>query len=553
MNEERADASGGWAAAAAATLFIFCLATDQVMMPLATTALVRDLGTDTGNVQLAIALVSLVAAPLYIAGGKLGDILGKKRVFLLGVALFAVGPLSAALAPGMGLLLLGWSVVKALGMVLAIPASIGLLVASYPDEEQRGRAFAAYGIGAVTAALVGPLAMGYAAQALSWRLPFGLLALLLAAAFVLALRGMRETERLPEASIDGLGTLLTFLAVASVILGSMLGGRYGWWLARRPFRIGEQSLNPLGLSPAPWLIGFGIVLAALLLARLSRVEARGGRPLFSMRLFDNRTFFAAWSAALLGFVLAGALPFVIPVFTQQALGFDSLQSGLVMIAFSLGSIALGLLSGGLLQRMQARTLLQVFLGVTALGLVWLAFAIDVDATLLSFVGPMLVVGAGWGVISAQIPNIQISTLSEELQGEGSGFAETGKELGIGLGTAVIGSLMFGMAIGGFVDGVARRADLSLTPEERSQAIVQIEDDALPREAAEAIARALPEAEAIARAAYVEGFKIAVGTLVAVVLLALLVASLVPGDGAGSDGARGSPAEPPEGGARGSAA
>jgi MFS family permease len=527
MSDSTAKAKAGWGAAIAATLFIFSLATDQVMMPIATSAIVAELQTDTGMIQLAIALVSLVAAPLYIAGGKLGDINGKKKMFMLGLVLWGIGPLTAALAPSVVVLIGGWSLIKALGMVLAIPASIGLIIASYPNEGQRGQAFAIYGVGAVAAALVGPLLMGFSAEALSWRLPFGLLVVVVAAIFFLAARSMKETEKMGEARVDWGGTALTFVAVASVILGSMLGGRYGWWLARRPFTLGGVQISPLGLSPAPWLIALGVVVAAILLARLNRMQERGGQPLFSISLFDNRTFSAAWIAALLGFVLAGAIPFLIPVFTQQVLGFDGLQSGLVMIAFSVGSIILGFASGSLVQRMQARTLMQIFLLVTAVGLVWLAFVADVDMTLGSFLLPMFVMGAGWGVISAQIPNIQLSTLSPKLQGEGSGFSETGKELGIGLGTAVIASIMFSMAIGGFVDRVARQADIPLTVEERSEAVLLIEDEALPAEAVEAISQRVPNLEQVGKEAYVEGFQIALGLLVGVLLLALLLASFIP--------------------------
>jgi len=517
----------GWGAAIAATLFIFVLATDQVMMPLATSAIIQELKTDTGQVQAAIALVSLFAAPLYIAGGKIGDIQGKKKIFLTGLVLYGIGPLTAALAPNMPILIGGWSVVKALGMVLALPASVGLLIASYPDDAQRGQAFAIYGVGGVTAALAGPLLMGFSAEALSYRVPYGLLVLLLVLTFFLAVRSMKETEKLKDARIDWGGTALTFLTIASVILGSMLGGRYGWWLARRPFTLGNTQINPLGLSPAPWLIGIGIVLAAVLLARLNRLEEKGGQPLFSMKLFDNRTFFTSWSAALLGFILAGAIPFMIPVFTQQALGFDSLQSAIVMVIFSFGSIALGFISGKLLELMQARTLMQVFLLIIALGLGWLAFVADANMTLGSFALPMFIIGAGWGVISSQIPNIQLSTLSPELQGEGSGFAETGKELGIGLGTAVIGSIMFSMAMGGFVDNVARATDIQLTAQERSQAILMLEDQTLPAEAIQVLSQSIPNLKELGQQSFVEGFQIAVGLLVAIILFSLLVVSFIP--------------------------
>lgn len=516
-----------WGAAIAATLFIFSLATDQVMMPLATSAIVKELNTDTGMVQAAIALVSLFAAPLYIAGGKLGDIHGKKKMFMVGLVLWGIGPLTAALAPGMEILIAGWSVVKALGLVLAVPASTGLLIASYPDDAQRGQAFAMFGVGAVASALVGPLLMGYAAQSLSYRVPFGLLVVLLAVTFFLVARSMDETEKIKGATVDWGGTALTFFAVASFILGSMLGGRYGWWLARRPFILGETQINPLGLSPAPWLFALGVVLVAALLSRLNRIEERGGQPLFSMKLFDNRTFFTSWSAGLLGFILVGAIPFIIPVFTQQALGFDSLQSGIVMVIFSLGSILLGFASGKLLEMMQARTLMQVFLLVVTAGLIWLVFATDANMTIWSFALPMFVLGAGWGVISSQLPNIQLSTLPFKLQGEGSGFAETGKELGVGLGAAVIGSIMFSMAVSGFVDKVSRTADIPMTLQERAELILMIEDQNLPAEAIDAVSQSVPNMEALGRQAFVEGFQVALGMLAAIVLFSLLVASFIP--------------------------
>jgi MFS family permease len=527
MTDSSVKQKASWLTAAATTMFIFAIAMDPVMMPIATTAIVEELNTDTGMVQAAIALVSLVAAPLYITGGKLGDIHGKKKIFLVGLVLWGIGPLTAALAPSMPVLIGGWSVVKALGMVLAIPASVGLLIANYPDKTQRGQAFAYYGVGAVAAALVGPLLMGFSAEALSWRVPYGILVVLIVIVFLLAVRGIEESEKMSEARIDWVGTLMTFLAVAAVILGAMLGGRFGWWLARRPFTLGEVQINPLGLSPAPWLIAIGVVLTAILLARLSRMHERGEQPLFSMELFDNRTFFAAWGAALFAYVLSGALPFIVPVFSQQALGFDSLQSAVVMVAFSLGSIILGFASAKLLQRMQARTLMQVFLLVTITGLIWLVYVVDVNMTLVTFLLPMFVTGAGFGAISAQIPNIQLSNLRPRLQGEGSGFSETGKELGIGLGIAVIGSIMFSMAIGGLVDSVAREVNIPLTPEQRAETILLIEDEAFPEEAVDAISQQLPNVEEIGNEAFVEGFQIALGVLVAVLLVALLVASFIP--------------------------
>jgi len=527
MSTDTTQQKAGWGAAIAATLLILLVAMDQVMMPIATSAIAKEFSTNAGAVQTIIALVSLVAAPLYIAGGKLGDIHGKKKIFMAGLVLYGIGTLTATLAPNVTILMGGWSVVRALGMVLTIPASIGLLIASYPDEAQRGQAFAIYGVGAVTAALIGPLLMGISADALSWRVPFGLETLIVVATFFLAMRAMKEIEPIEGAKVDWVGTAITFLAVASIILGSMLGGRYGWWLARRPFMLGESQFNPFGLSPAPLLMAFGVMVFAILLSRLNNIEEKGGQPLFSMRLFDNRTFLTASLMATVFFIITGALPFVVPVFLQQAVGFDGLQTALTMMSLSVGSIILGFASSSLMQRIQPRTLMQIFLGVVMVGVVWLFFTVSLTVTLGQLILPMFVIGAGFGVITSQIPNIQMSSLTPDLQGEGSGFAETGKELGIGLGTAVIGSIMFSMAIGGFVDNVARQADIPLSLEERAETILLIEDEAIPDKAINEVSQRVPNLEQVGKEAFVEGFQIALGVLVGVLLVSLLVASFIP--------------------------
>ncbi len=527
MSADTIQQKAGWGAAITATLLILLVAMDQVMMPIATSAISGEFSTDAGAVQAIISLVSLVAAPLYIAGGKLGDIHGKKKIFMVGLVLYALGTLTATLAPNVTILMGGWSVIRALGMVLTIPASIGLLVSSYPDESQRGQAFAIYGVGAVAAALIGPLLMGISADSLSWRVPFGLETLIAAGTFFLAMRALKETEPIEGAKVDWVGTAVTFVAVASIILGSMLGGRYGWWLARRPFMLGETQFNPFGLSPAPLLMAFGVIVFAFLLSRLKRIEEKGGQPLFSMKLFDNRTFFTVSMMATVFFLISGALPFVVPVFLQQAVGFDGLQTALTMMSLSVGSIILGFASGSLVQRMQPRTLMQMFLVVVAVGMIWLFFTVNLDVKLGQLILPMFIIGCGFGVISSQIPNIQMSTLIPELQGEGSGFAETGKELGIGLGTAVIGSIMFSMAIGGFVNNVARQVDIPLTQEERAGTILLIEDEAIPDKVINEISQRVPNLEELGEEAFVEGFQIALGALVGILLISLLLASFIP--------------------------
>ncbi len=145
--------------------------------------------------------------------------------------------------------------------------------------------------------------------------------------------------------------------------------------------------------------------------------------------------------------------------------------------------------------------------------------------------PMFVIGCGSRVLISQIPNVQLSSLLPELQGEGSGLAETGKELGMGLGAAFIGSILFSLAIGGVLDGVARQANTAMAPDERSAIVVDLEDNALPDEALRDLAQLPADArqalEAVVEDAYVGAFQGTLGVLASVLLLALMVASFIP--------------------------
>lgn len=517
----------GWTVVIAVSISVFVIATDQVMLPVGAPAIAGELGTTVGGIQAAIAFVSLVAAPLYIAGGRLGDKLGKKRVLLVGLVFYAIGALGAALAPTFGFFLASWSVVRAVGMVLVIPTGVGLLIATY-DPAERGRAFSIYGVGGVAAALIAPLMMGFFAQQLSWRLAFAVVAVLVAVSFALSLRAA-ETERDRSLRVDWSGTAVLGLAIASFIVAGMLGTRYGWWEARRPFELGGVALNPFGLSPAPWLLLIGTVIVVTALPWFARRAATGGSPLFDPALFRNRTYAPAFPMAALLFLLSGAIPFTVPVFLQSGVGFDATTAGLVIVVFSIGSMLLGLSSGALLQRLTPRPLLQLTIVVLAVGLGWLAFAVEPDVTFWSIAAPMAVVGAAFGVISSQAPNIQMSALEPHQVGEGSGVAEVGKEIGIGLGTAVVGGILLSSSLTAAVGGLLRSAEIDLTAAEREQIVLSVEDlggvDALAEAPLPDDLRA--ELQRILPAAYSDGMRLAIGAMFLVVVLALVAASLLP--------------------------
>jgi MFS family permease len=514
-----------WMTAIAATLLIILVSMDLFMMPIATSALVKAFDTNAGMVQGTISLFALLLAAMTILGGKLGDILGKKKVFMLGIGLYGVAAAVTALAPLPFVLIAGFSIIRAAAVALAVPASVALIIAGYADEGQRGQAFAIYGVGAMTAGLVAPLLMGFMADKVSWRVPFGLEVLIALVAVVLS-RQITETPKV-KTQIDGIGTVLAFLSFGAIVLGGMLGGPYGWWNMRRPFEIAGMTLNPIGLSPAALLFAIGGVGIVLLTSHITRREERKAPALFSMELFDNRTYAVTTLMVVVFFLLNGALPFVVPVFLQEAVEFDGSKTGMVMAVFMIGALIASLGSGRLLMRMQPRVLMQMALLVIVAGLFWLSTVVSPSLGVLTVALPMFVVGLGFGTVFAQVPNIQLSGLPDALQGEGSGLAETCKGVGVGLGTSLIGSVMFGLALGAMVDTVALQTQVELSTKERSTLILQIEDDTVPREVEQFVSEKVPNLKEIMQAAYVSAFQTTLGVLTGIVLLALIVASFIP--------------------------
>jgi MFS family permease len=246
-----------------------------------------------------------------------------------------------------------------------------------------------------------------------------------------------------------------------------------------------------------------------------------------MKLFDNRTYAVTTLMVVVFFLLNGALPFVVPVFLQEAVEFDGSKTGMVMAVFMIGALIASLSSGGLLVRLQPRLLMQVALLVIVAGFFWLSSVVSPRLGVLTVALPMFVVGLGFGTVFAQVPNIQLSGLPDALQGEGSGLAETCKGVGVGLGTSLIGSVMFGLALGAMVDTVALQTQVELSPKERATLILQIEDDTVPQEVEQFVTEKVPNLKEIMQAAYVQAFQTTLGVLTGIVLLALIVASFIP--------------------------
>ena len=527
-NERSTSLFGTWAALLAASLGIFAITLDGSMMPVAIGSIVDDLNTQLAFVQAAMALHSLVMASTYLAAGKLALKFGEKRIFVLGALIFASGVIVAALSPSIWVLLLGWSLIKPIGGAMMIPAASSLIMLNY-EGKQRTTAFGIFSAFVAAAAVIGPVWMGALANLISWRWAFGsepvLIVLLLFFASMVS-----EAKREQKAPFDSLGALLAFVGFALLVLGATLAGEYGWWGARRPFYIGDEVLAPFGLSAA---LAFMLAGVAVLLIYTAWAEWRARRdlaPLFRVRIFRNRSFSVA---AALGFcfqLAVGGLLFVLPVFLQSALYLDALDTGLVLLPYTLGIFLFALGASRLPASISPVLVIRAGLILMLVGGWWVYQTASLQLDMASLVPALFSFGAGAGMVLARLTEVTLVTVSPSELGEATGGDSTGKELGVAFGVSVLGSIFLALMFGRVVDGYfAFHGQPDVIKAEHAQAVIELENWAakITDDQWRGFIDRLPEAtgigyEAIVANAYLSAYQNTLEIILGVILVMILV-------------------------------
>src|SRR5690349_16120675 len=245
-------ASGGVLLTLASAQFLMTLDSSVMNVSIATVA--EDVGTTVTGIQTAITLYTLVMATLMITGGKIGEILGRKRAFAIGCAIYGVGSFTTALAQNLTWLLIGWSLLEGIGAALIMPAIVALVASNFARSE-RPKAYGLVAAAGAIAVAAGPLIGGLMTTYASWRWVFAGEVVLVCVIVVLA-RRMNDRPADPDAGLDLVGTALSALGLGLIVFGILRGGEWGFVLPKEP---DEKSW--LGLSPVLWLVlAGGLVL-----------------------------------------------------------------------------------------------------------------------------------------------------------------------------------------------------------------------------------------------------------------------------------------------------
>jgi MFS family permease len=381
----------------------------------------HDLDTTVQGVQIAITVFLLVMAAFMIPGGKLTDRWGRKRCFTLGLTVYAVGALLSAASPGLGILILGNSILEGLGTCLLIPPVYILTTMFFHDLSSRARAFGIItGMGGVGAA-AGPLIGGVITTAISWRAAFVFQALVIGAILWLS-RGLADPVAPdPSRPFDVPGTILSAAGLVLVVTGVLAAD------------------NDLLLSAA--LILVGALLLGLFWLHIRRREREGGEALLSTSVFRNRVANLGLVTQNVQWLLLMGTAFVVSAYLQVVRGYNAIQTGVIFTAATGGILASSLAAERLAKRYAQRTIILLGFGTTIVGVAVLLALVNSSGSPWAFAPGLLLIGLGVGAMLTPSVNVVQSAFPERQQGEISGLSRCVSNLGSSLGTAVAGTIL----------------------------------------------------------------------------------------------------------------
>jgi MFS family permease len=381
----------------------------------------EDLNTSVQGVQATITLFLLVMAVLMIPCSKLTDRWGRKRCFTGGLVLYGIGALLSAVAPGLGVLIIGNSLLEGVGTALLIPPVYILTTLRFTDVTSRARAFGVIsGLGGIGAA-AGPLIGGLITSAISWRAAFVFQVLVIGVIVMLSRRTRDPIPADPTRPFDAFGAVLSAAGMFFLVLGIL------------------QADSDVALM-AGLVVAGAAFLAWFFLYTRTR-ERAGKEPLLSLSLFRNRTSNLALLTQNLQWLLLMGVSFVVAVFLQTVRGYNAIETGVVFTAATVGVLLSSLAAERLATRRPQRTLIMAGFVISAAGIAVLLALVGASSRAVAFAPGLFLIGIGLGVMLTPSVNVVQSSFSEQQQGEISGLSRSVSNLGSSFGTAIAGTIL----------------------------------------------------------------------------------------------------------------
>ncbi|WKY47864.1 MFS transporter [Eubacteriaceae bacterium ES3] len=455
---------GKWNILLVVLMATFVIVIDSTAMNVSISNIVTDLQTTVEAVQSIISFYALVMASCMLFGAKLSDILGKKVSFRLGLMTYATGTLIAAFSQNVMMLAIGWAVIEGIAAAIMMPAVLSIIVTNYEGQD-RAKAMSIYATVAAVALAIGPIVGGVVTTYLSWRFIFGGEAFVVIIAILFSgviPKDLIEKDARPK--IDYVGFLFSGIGLFFIILGFLNANVYGWFFEKNPLIIGGVEISLFGLSASFLSILLGICLLIILLFWLNRRIKNEKPALFHPQMFTNNVFFPAILVYLFGQMSFAGIMFCMPVFMQNALNYNAMDTGISLMPLSIALLISSLFVTKLVYRFSPKVmiiagLLSIMAGITLMrAQFWGEFSAISGS---SFIFAFLFIGFGVGVAFSIAYNLALSNVKPAWKNEGSGMLLTFQNLGNSSSIAVAGSVLFSSVFSNIAQGIVD-ANFSIT-------------------------------------------------------------------------------------------
>jgi EmrB/QacA subfamily drug resistance transporter len=435
------------------SMAMFVLVVDTSLMNVSISAVVHDLDTTVSSVQSAIALEALVSAAFILIGSKVGDLIGRKRAYVLGLLGYAVGALAMTLAQGITAIIIFWAIVGGLGASLLLPSMQSLIHGNFEGAAQK-KVYAFVGAAAAIAAAVGPLLGGFITTYLSWRVAFGLEVVTIA----IVLSGIKLVQDVPYTGpreVDPVGAVLSVVGMGGLVLGILV------------WQEGGESVGAL--------LAAGAVAMGSLVYWLQRRKREGKPTLLDPDLFQSKLFRYGISGQMLQQIALGGMMIALPIYLQMVLEYDALQAGLSLAPLSLSMFAVALVAGKrAVSRRPASVIRLGFVLLTA-GVVVLLPIVPRATSGWYLVVPLVIAGSGLGLLVSQLNNYTLSPITEDRVSEAAGVNSAAGSFGLSFGLAFAGAIM--LATLSFAFTQMAEDSTVLDPAQQQQVSTALEHDA----------------------------------------------------------------------------
>jgi EmrB/QacA subfamily drug resistance transporter len=424
-----------WIGLVVISIAVALIIVDSTIVNVAIPSVIRDLKITSTQVQWVQESYTLVFASLLLVWGTLADRVGRRRLLIIGLALFGASSIGAALA-GSGDFLIGARVIQGIGGSMMLPTTLSLINATFRGRE-RGIAFAVWGSTIGGMAAVGPLLGGWLTTYFSWRWAFGINVPLGIILIILALVYVTESKAEHAGRIDLVGAAISVVLFASLVFGLIEGRTYGWWLSDKP-----PSFWKLGVSPIPFAFAITVVAIVAFIAWGLARQRSGKSTLIAFSLFRISSFRNGNIAAMIVSLGEFGIILSLPLWLQNVLGYDALQTGFVLVVLALGSFLASGFAGAFSGRLAPVWVVRGGILSEIVGLVIIGLVIAIDTPWWAICIGLFVYGFGVGLATAQLTGVVLADVPVQQSGEASGTQSTSRQVGSALGIAILGTILF---------------------------------------------------------------------------------------------------------------